>query len=601
MSSCLESFEFGCRILGVFGEVDSDDVGWRGRVRRAPESLWVLGVVRLLDRVPPRPGVMPGAVVDLVRAEQRDPGVLVVLVVPGDVPLDVGARLFDGREGAGVVRPVLHCPELRFGERVVVAHPGPVVCLRDAELTEEVLERSGAHRRAGVSVDGVGYPMPTERVLEHLDGEVVDFAFLDAAADELAGEDIDDRVRLERDTTPRGAQVGDVPAPDLSRTDCRTCRVSPVSSPFVAYHGAVTAERCRSTADPAEPLSDAELLIGLVVSPSLSAVLGPEVTTSVRKILVQRYPGVRWQLKMAEDRLVDPPTETLDLLEAARNRVLEENWDLAVVLTEIPLKTGRRPVLAQLSPVHGVGLVSVPTLGPVHVRQKVQETTVHVVGQLLGYDAEDPNAQRDLARRAHQLSTDLDERPDDNVVQFTARVLSGNVRLLLGMIRANQPWAFVARLSRAMVVAAATGMLTLVASDLWVLAMAYGPVRLVLLAVMAIGAVSATLILGADLWERPRRRAQREQVILFNLATTATVAIGVVVFYLGLFILSWVGALLLIDEQVLAGVAGHPVNALDYAKISWLTASLATVGGALGAGLEDEDVVRAAAYTRPST
>ena len=83
----------------------------------------------------------------------------------------------------------------------------------------------------------------------------------------------------------------------------------------------------------------------------------------MRKILVQRYPGVRWQLKMAEDRLVDPPTETLDLLEAARNRVLEENWDLAVVLTEIPLKTGRRPVLTQSYPVHGVGLVSVPNPG----------------------------------------------------------------------------------------------------------------------------------------------------------------------------------------------------------------------------------------------
>ena len=123
--------------------------------------------------------------------------------------------------------------------------------------------------------------------------------------------------------------------------------------PWLPHHGGVTAERCRSTADPAEPLSDAELLIGLVVSPSLSAVLGPEVTTSVRKILVQRYPGVRWQLKMAEDRLVDPPTETLDLLEAARNHVLEENWDLAVVLTEIPLKTGRRPVPPSSAPCTG--------------------------------------------------------------------------------------------------------------------------------------------------------------------------------------------------------------------------------------------------------
>jgi hypothetical protein len=61
-------------------------------------------------------------------------------------------------------------------------------------------------------------------------------------------------------------------------------------------------------------------------------------------------------------------------------------------------------------------------------------------------------------------------------VQFTARVLSGNVRLLLGMIRANQPWAFVARLSRALVVAAATDILTLVAADLWGLITIHGVV-----------------------------------------------------------------------------------------------------------------------------
>jgi hypothetical protein len=150
-------------------------------------------------------------------------------------------------------------------------------------------------------------------------------------------------------------------------------------------------------------------------------------------------------------------------------------------------------------------------------------------------------------------------------------------------------------------VAAATGVLTLVASDLWLLALAYGPVRLGLLAVMAVVTVSATLILGGGLWERPRQRVQREQVTLFNLATAATVVIGVLVFYLALFILSLIGAFVLVDEEVLAGVVGHPVNALDYAKLSWLTASLATVGGALGAGLEDEDVVRAAAYTRSNS
>ena len=85
---------------------------------------------------------------------------------------------------------------------------------------------------------------------------------------------------------------------------------------------------------------------------------------------------------------------------------------------------------------------------------------------------------------------------------------------------------------------------------------------------------------------------------LFNLATAATVAIGVSVFYLAVFALSWLGALLLVDGGVFAAVIGAPAGAVEYVKLAWLTATLATVGGALGAGLEDDDAVRAAAYTR---
>lgn len=125
---------------------------------------------------------------------------------------------------------------------------------------------------------------------------------------------------------------------------------------------------------------------------------------------------------------------------------------------------------------------------------------MHVVGQLLGYDAEDRNAQRDLARRAHQLSTDLDERPDDNVVQFTARVLSGNVRLLLGMIP-RQP-ALGLRGPALPGAGRGSGHRHADIGGLGPMGTGHGlrAGALVLLAVMAIGAVSATLILGADLW-----------------------------------------------------------------------------------------------------
>src|SRR3712207_6956379 len=61
-----------------------------------------------------------------------------------------------------------------------------------------------------------------------------------------------------------------------------------------------------------------------------------------------------------------------DVCSSDLDRMLDEDWDLVVVLTDAPLKDGRNPVLTQLSPVHGVGLVAVPALGAVRVPQKVR-------------------------------------------------------------------------------------------------------------------------------------------------------------------------------------------------------------------------------------
>jgi hypothetical protein len=53
---------------------------------------------------------------------------------------------------------------------------------------------------------------------------------------------------------------------------------------------------------------------------------------------------------------------------------------------------------------------------------------------------------------------------------------------------------------------------------------------------------------------------------------------------------AWVSAIQV--EQTLQ----RPVDFADYLTLAWIISSLATVGGAIGSGLEDEETVRAAAY-----
>jgi len=83
--------------------------------------------------------------------------------------------------------------------------------------------------------------------------------------------------------------------------------------------------------------------------------------------------------------------------------------------------------------------------------------------------------------------------------------------------------------------------------------------------------------------------------VLFNVVTAATVTLGVLALYLAVLVSTLVGALLLVPNG-LAATLGHPVGVADRVQLAWLAASLATVGGALGAGLETDEAVREAAY-----
>ena len=105
-----------------------------------------------------------------------------------------------------------------------------------------------------------------------------------------------------------------------------------------------------------------EIHLGLVVTPALDAEDVEKLLGDLERVLAERYPGVNWKITAVRESLLSPPAELAELVDAARSRLLEENWDLVVHVTELPLRISRRPLLMHSSPDPrcGPGLAACP-------------------------------------------------------------------------------------------------------------------------------------------------------------------------------------------------------------------------------------------------
>jgi hypothetical protein len=355
--------------------------------------------------------------------------------------------------------------------------------------------------------------------------------------------------------------------------------------------------------DPVHDEPDPHIVLGLVGDPGAAFSLARELAdTELHSELDQRLPGARWCIEVMEGRLVQPPATDAEIVKAARKTLLDKGWDVVVCLTDLPLHVEQRPVVAHANPVRNVAIVSVPALGAMGARHRIREVIGRLLVRLIG-SAEERGAdaqragrpsRRVTVQRVRELGTD----PADEAFFYTARVLTGNLTLITGMVAANRPWRLSLRLSRALTGAVAAGVFGLVTADIWRLSDAYGWPRLAGTALVSVGATVATLIIGAELWEPIVSRAVRKQVILFNIATVVTVMIGVTVLYAALYALALLAAFWFVVPQIWHDQVGHSASLRDYFELAWLISSLAMIGGALGAALESDEAVREAAYTQ---
>ncbi|WP_328322682.1 hypothetical protein OHA70_28200 [Kribbella sp. NBC_00382] len=259
-----------------------------------------------------------------------------------------------------------------------------------------------------------------------------------------------------------------------------------------------------------------------------------------------------------------------------QDRAREHDWDLVVGLTELPLHDHEgRHLLVETDPEQRTAVLSLPALGGLRMQARTRRAVRSLISSM-----SDPHPM------------------DQHHVALPQR--RGRWRLLVGMVLANRPWLLVPGLKSALVAALATGAVATVNSTVWLLADSMSWWRLVVATIASIALVVGWLVIDGELWDRPDDDSPqaRERSRLYNGSTLLTLTVGVLICYTALYVVNLAWAYFILDPDVMGGYLKNPTGHADLFVLAWFVASAATVGGGLGSGLESDEAIRAAAYSK---
>jgi hypothetical protein len=323
----------------------------------------------------------------------------------------------------------------------------------------------------------------------------------------------------------------------------------------------------------------------LIADPGAPAAIAKRLSDSLPNALTDWAPADgRWEVSVRRDSY--PVDEHAEVVEVIRTiDPASETEDIVIYLTDLPRRLGTKPVIADISLRNQFGLISIPGIGGLFIDRRVRNLAQTVVAEVT-YESD----------KQHRSVKRLTRTQEDDVVRYFAPTSLSRLQLLMGMVYANRPWRLAAGMSKVMMAAFAAGAVSLAYPTIWQLSDTMGPWRLSAATILASAAMIAWLILDHKLWERPDSAGERERAALYNTATVVTLIIGVAILHAGLFILLLLTAWWTLPPQMVAQNIGHTVGFSTLLVMAWLVAAVATLGGALGSGLEDDDAVKAAAY-----
>ncbi|MFI7585365.1 hypothetical protein ACH9DO_16470 [Kocuria sp. M1N1S27] len=339
--------------------------------------------------------------------------------------------------------------------------------------------------------------------------------------------------------------------------------------------------------------------IGILADLGLPEKIGRTVAPALSRELSKAAAGESpWEVEVSQETLPLNRDGDIPLLEHACALRNKHGWDYVVYLTDLPRSHAGDPMTCETNAGAGAVLVSLPVLGALRLTAKVQRLLTSAITAVHQQTTGRPAASVD--HHAPQYATTRRVSSDDGE-DTTYLVHPGRAnrwRLLGGMVRSNRPGRLLPALSSCIAAAVATGAFGIFYAAIWNMSDALPPVRLAMISLVVVAALSGWLILHNGLWDKPREATEPWRAHADNTATVITVGLSVAAMYHTLWATLFLIGLAVIEADYLQSQLGHPVGLSDYVRLSWLAASLGTLAGALGSNFDNDAAIRAATYSR---
>lgn len=381
--------------------------------------------------------------------------------------------------------------------------------------------------------------------------------------------------------------------------------------------------------------------IGLVIVGQLDQVDRAAVrrtTHEIREHLEQWLPEFSWQISVLRrpESTVQHRQEPSDLLQQAADDRHHRRWDFALLVTAAELVGYYRPFcFAALSRPLDAAVISTALIDPRAAGKhgSAEERTERVAARLLTLmlgavchltgvpgrseptslmyhpgrveeldqmrelGSEEKEAMAEHLREVADLRLEEDRRGKRRRILFAMQAAWINRDEIFEAVVAARPWQFPQRLSRLTTAAVSTSAILLMTAEAWDLGLSQPVDRIVALACAALLITTVFVTVRQQLLLR-RGTQSTEQTVVTAVSAFSIVATGMAATWLAMTGLSLLVATLLFNWDLVAEWAASTewqsktIKYTAYAKMSFFTASLAILIGALGASFEPQGYFR---------